>query len=370
MDALILSCGTGGGHNSAGRAVLQELERRGHHVTMLNPYSLRSEKLSGKIDKTYISTVQHVPDAFGAAYKIGDLYRRLPFRSPVYSVNHGMNRVMQDYFEEHHTDIVMMPHLFPAEIMTNMKLHGKKVPKTMFIATDYVCIPFTEETICDAYIIPAEDLRGDFAGRGIPKGKLYPLGIPVNSEFSKDETGKQAKERLGLDPDRKYVLVAGGSMGGGGIEKVIDRLIAGFCGRQDIGLIFVCGSNHKLFERLSKQELPGVTVIEYTTDLASFMRASHLFVTKPGGLSSTEAAVCNVPILHTAKIPGCESFNADYFSDHGMSVCCELSDDFPDRVLEILANEELTADMIACQKRTINPNAAADICDLAETLAG
>ena len=71
MDALILSCGTGGGHNSAGKAILQELERRGHHAEMLNPYSLRSERLSEKIDSTYISTVQHVPDVFGAAYKLG-----------------------------------------------------------------------------------------------------------------------------------------------------------------------------------------------------------------------------------------------------------------------------------------------------------
>ena len=30
MDALILSCGTGGGHNAAGYAVREELERRGH----------------------------------------------------------------------------------------------------------------------------------------------------------------------------------------------------------------------------------------------------------------------------------------------------------------------------------------------------
>ena len=54
MDALILSCGTGGGHNSAGKAVLEELERRGHHVTMLNPYTLKSEKLSSGIDQNYI----------------------------------------------------------------------------------------------------------------------------------------------------------------------------------------------------------------------------------------------------------------------------------------------------------------------------
>ena len=101
MDALILSCGTGGGHNSAGKAVLEELERRGHHVTMLNPYTLKSTKLSGNIDRTYISTVKRAPHIFGAVYKIGDLYRRLPFRSPVYFVNHAMNSILQEYLNNH-----------------------------------------------------------------------------------------------------------------------------------------------------------------------------------------------------------------------------------------------------------------------------
>ena len=36
MDALILSCSTGGGHNAAGTAIKEELEVRGHHVTMMD----------------------------------------------------------------------------------------------------------------------------------------------------------------------------------------------------------------------------------------------------------------------------------------------------------------------------------------------
>ena len=126
MDALIFSCGTGGGHNAAGKALLEELQRRGHHAVMMNPYDLKSLRLSGGIDKTYISAVQNVPKAFGTAYKLGNLYRKLPFRSPVYFVNHAMIKTMEEYFSRHHYDVVIMPHLFPAEILTNMKNHGSQ----------------------------------------------------------------------------------------------------------------------------------------------------------------------------------------------------------------------------------------------------
>lgn len=368
MDALILSCGTGGGHDAAGKAVYEEMKKQGHQVTMLNPYTLKSTKLSGGIDRTYISTVQHAPRAFGAVYKIGNLYRRLPFRSPVYFVNRGMTEVMQEYFAEHHVDIVIMPHLFPAEILTNMKHHGIEIPKTMFVATDYVCIPFTEETDCDAYVIPAADLTEEFVGKGIPREKLYPLGIPTNSSFLEERTREQEKQLLGLSADKKYILIAGGSMGGGKIEKTIEELQRYFSDRERVELIVICGSNQKLYQKLQEENLPGVTVLEHTDRMASYMRACHLFITKPGGLSSTEAAVCHVPILHTSTIPGCESRNADYFAGHGMSISENMTDELPRIVEEVLQNPDKGAEMMACQKKIISETAAADICRLAEQL--
>lgn len=368
MDALILSCGTGGGHDAAGKAVFEEMKRRGHNAAMLNPYILKSKKLSGGIDKTYISTVQHAPRAFGVIYKIGDLYRKLPFRSPVYFVNRGMTDVMQEYFAENHVDIVIMPHLFPAEIMTNMKKHGIEIPKTMFIATDYVCIPFTEETDCDAYVIPAPDLTSEFIGKGIPDEKIHPLGIPTSGSFLLQRTKEEEKQMLGLDMNKKYILIAGGSMGGGRIEKTIEELKTYILEQNDVAMIVICGSNRKLYEKLIEQAVPGMTVLNKTDKMASYMRACDLFITKPGGLSSTEAAVCQTPIIHTSTIPGCESCNAEYFSRHGMSVACDDSSLFLNKVDDLLNNQEMVEAMAACQEKYINRQAAGDICELAEKM--
>ena len=158
MDALILSCGTGGGHDAAGSAVAEELINRGHHAVMLNPYTLQSEQLAEKINHIYISTARKAPLMFGAVYRAGQLYRQMPFRSPVYFLNRLMTSIMEEYLTQNHFDIIITPHLFPAEIITAMKHKGLCPPKTIFIATDYTCIPFTEETECDAYVIPAAEL--------------------------------------------------------------------------------------------------------------------------------------------------------------------------------------------------------------------
>lgn len=368
MDTLILSCGTGGGHDSAANAILEAMLARGHHAQMLNPYALKSGRLANRINKTYIVTARNTPHAFGAVYKLGDLYRQLPVRSPVYFANRPMNSVLQSYIKEHPFDIVISTHLFPAEILTNMKRHGMRVPPMIFVATDYVCTPFTEETDCDAYVIPAGDLAPSFTGRGIPAEKLHPLGIPTRSEFAQCQTRDVVKQRLGLDLETKYVLITGGSMGGGKLEKAIASLRAHFANSQNVELIVVCGSNRTLYDKLKTYADPKLTIVGHTNDMASYMRASHLFITKPGGLSSTEAAVCGVPILHISPIPGCETYNAQYFSQRGMSISGEITDEFLNAMDELLNNEQASAEMVACQRRHINPAAATQICQLAETM--
>lgn len=90
-------------------------------------------------------------------------------------------------------------------------------------------------------------------------------------------------------------------MGGGDIRKAIYTLIDLAASRSDTELIIVCGSNRKLYDELSALSLPKVTVIGFTDDMAGYMKAADLFVTKPGGLSSTEAAVCGVPLVHVAE---------------------------------------------------------------------
>ncbi len=206
-----------------------------------------------------------------------------------------------------------------------MKQQVFQIPKTIFVATDYVCIPFTEETDCDAYVIPSDKLNEAFINCGLPGEKLFPLGIPVRRCFLKKETRQEVCMRLGLAPDKRYILVAGGSMGGGGIKKVIQMLADEIIRYKNTELIVLCGSNQQMYNELNETALSHVKVMGFASDMAGYLKAADLFITKPGGLSSTEAAVCGTPIIHIAPILGCETYNARFFSDHGMSAFCHTA---------------------------------------------
>ncbi|MGN0494226.1 MAG: glycosyltransferase [Acutalibacteraceae bacterium] len=368
MKAIILSCGTGGGHNAAGLAIKEELERRGHTALMLNPYSLKSERTKRIINQVYIKTVQKAPRVFGAVYALGNAYRRLPFRSPVYFANGGMAKRLDVFFKVEKPDIVIMPHVFPAEIITNMKSRGMSVPKTVFVSTDYTCVPFTEETNCDIYITPQEDLNSEFEMRGIVRERLKPLGIPVSRRFTETSSREQAAGLLGLDSDKRYILVSGGSMGAGRLVFAIKVLYDKFKADENTRIIVICGSNEWLYKQLSKRYRNKIIPVRYTDKMAEYMRVSDIYITKPGGLSSTEGAAMGVPMVHIMSIPGCETANMRYFGEHGMSIPVKRLGKSLSAAADGLSASSAAEEMTEKQKKYINPNSARDICLLAEQL--
>lgn len=370
MDALILSCSTGGGHNAAGRAVKEELERRGHRVTMLDPYSLAGHHWDDRVGQGYIRLAQKAPHLFGQVYHLGDLYRQLPIHSPVYGVNLSMCRTMDNYLASHHYDLILMPHIYPGEILTCMKNKGMAVPKTVFIATDYVCIPFTEEIDCDYYITPARELNADFIRRGIPEERLVSAGIPVGRAFYEDISRSDAARELGLDEEKRYLLLSGGSIGAGEMEKTAKILVDYLNKNADYRLIVVCGNNRSLHERLLRQygDDGRVLLLASTRQMGLYMRLCDAFLSKPGGLSSTEAAVMGVPLIHVAAIPGCEVKNLNFFASHGMAIPVGDDLDMLPAALEQLRDPALAAQMRENQRTCIPAYAARTICDLAERM--
>lgn len=369
MDALILSCSTGGGHNAAGAAIKEELEVRGHHVVMMDPYELVSHKLAEEVGNIYVKMVQHSPKLFGVVYSLGGIVRNIPGKSPVYYANIKVAKKLWQYLQKHPVDVILMPHLYPAELVTYLKKKGVLLPPTVFIATDYVCIPFTEETNCDYYVVPGKTQMADFIKRGIPEEKLRPYGIPVRRAFDEEIDPVFAKEALGLDPDGHYVLLTGGSIGAGDIKKTIRILLNKFkWDKVDGKLIVVCGNNEKLYQHLQKEYGDRLILIRKTNQMALYMKACDIFLSKPGGLSSTEAAVAQVPYIHMNPIPGCESKNVKYFSKTGMSIAVRHPRLELGNALKKLDKPEYVEKMRMAQCANISQNARKQICDWLETL--
>ena len=123
-----------------------------------------------------------------------------------------------------------------------MEEKGLKIP-VVAIGTDYTCIPFWEETDCDYYVIPHEDLIDEFAKRGVPREKLLPWGIPVRQNFMKEWDKREARKICHIPQESKSYLVMGGSMGFGKIQIFVLELACRMEADED--MVVICGNNKK-----------------------------------------------------------------------------------------------------------------------------
>lgn len=362
MKALILSCNTGGGHNSAGRAVAEELLARGDEAYVLDYLCLAGEGVSRLVGDGYVQIVKKTPRLFGVIYKLGMLVSKLMRKSPVYYLNGKMAKYLDQYLRENPVDVIVMPHLYPAETITYMKRKGMQLPLTVAVMTDYTCIPFWEETDCDYYIVPHERLKKSCVKRGLPEEKLLTFGIPVSRACRKEITKEEAREKLGLSRDGKYFLAVGGSMGAGDLAKLVEYLLKA-CREEQI--LIVCGSNGKVERKLKELygDTENVTIMGFTTQMPLYLKACDVLFTKPGGLTSTEAAAAGIPMVHTDPIPGCETANRKFFTRLGISVSTMTLRGQVEQGIALMREPELVEKMKKSQKKNIHGDAVVTLCD-------
>ncbi len=367
MKVLILSCNTGQGHNTAGKALVEYFSDRGYTCEMRDALEFASKKTSRIVSNAYIKLATHSPAIFGLAYYAGGKISSDKHKSVVYGANIRYANRLGRYIVQQKFDAVVMPHLFPAEAVTYLRRKHKLEDVRLYaVATDYACIPFWEETELDGYFIPHEDLTEEFIRRGISRNKLIPTGIPVSKRFSLPADRAHARTILNFSGVRRIYLVMTGSMGFGNVQALSDGLLS-LCGDDD-RIIVMGGNNTKLKEKLRRRyaDEPRVLVLDFTREVDRYMQACDVLFTKPGGLTSTEAAVRNVPLIHTAPIPGCETINADFFSSRGLSFCLRNMGELESLVKSLTEEEPVRQKMLEAQRREINAFAGDGICDYIE----
>lgn len=353
---LILSCGTGGGHNSAALAVQENLQDRGINADFIEYLDIINERLKNGVNKLYISSTKLNGKIFKRVYRLGELYSKTRLLSPVYGLNRLNKKRLYRYISENGYDFIVTTHLFAAQALTAIK---KEYPiRFIAIATDYVCIPFWEETNPDYFIIPSEDLVQSFVEKGIAIEKLLPYGIPVSKAYREEKSREDACKSLGLDIRSKYILILTGSMGFGNITNALKQLLDKI---PNVIFIIACGNNKKMYEAIN-EEFKGnkrVVSLSYTNRISDYIALSEIVLTKPGGLTTTEISNMRKPFIHTMPIPGCETYNAEYFAKRNMSIKCETLKEVVENTKMLYEDKVLQKELTKNQERNIKR----DTCD-------
>ena len=330
---------------------------------MLDPFSFKGERVARNVANAYIRNAVFAPHLFGAIYKLGGLISSSRYRSPVYWANMRYAKELAAHIQNEGFDAVVTSHLYPAEALSFLK-RRKRLPVPFYtVMTDYDCSPFWEETIPDRCFTPSEEVSQICVRRGMPPERLTATGIPVRLSASKRAGKQAARAALGFEPDAHLVVVMGGSMGGGRMEGVVRELLNTL--DADTRVAALCGNNRRLGKRMAARfsREARLRVVGHTKQAALWMEACDVLLTKPGGLSSTEAAVIGVPLVLTAPIPGCETLNAAYFQRHGLAKRAFQPKRAAVEARRLLGDGQARAEMLLRQRTVIPPRAADAIAE-------
>lgn len=359
---LVLSCGTGGGHNSAARAIQEKLIEKGIEANFVEYLEIINPKIKDHVNHLYLKSTNKNGKVFKVVYRLGELYEKTNIKSPVYYLNKLSKKRLYQYIKENRYQYIVTTHLFAAQALTAIKKEYEI--HFMQIATDYVSIPFWEETNPDYFVIPSKELEKDFATKRKKKENILPIGIPVAKAYTQKYKMEDSKQKLKLDTQKRYVLVLTGSMGFGNVLQMVEELEKKI---KEVVFIVSCGNNEKLQKDLIQKygtENTRVIPLPFTNKISEYMKSSEIILSKPGGLTTTEIATLRKPFIHTMPIPGCENYNADFFSSRKMSIQCHSVKEVVEKTQELLNDKSLQEEMIKKQEQYINQEATDEMVNV------
>ncbi len=361
MRLLILSSNNGAGHNSAGRALIQQAERRGIPCEMIDALALSSKAGSKAIEEIHVKSALYAPQLFAWGNRVAEQMTQADKPSPCYRSNARCAAKLMRYIRQNGFDTVIATHVFPALTLTSIKRTIDPGLPAYFVATDYACAPFVAETELDGWFIPHERLRWDFLKSGVPGNRLFETGIPVSAQFLAHANKAAARAQLRLPQNHPVAMVMTGSMGFGSAFEQIGALLNTL--PQQACVLLMCGNNDRLRAAVEEHYSASGRVVArgFTNQIPLYMDACDVLLSKPGGLSATEAAVHGVPLVLTAPIPGWEAENVRFFESQGLALGGNTPESAAVQAAKLLVDPSLRRRMQARQRSRINPFAAADI---------
>lgn len=356
MRVLILTCNTGGGHNAVAAALAESFRRLGVSSDTADGLSFISQKASRFVSKWHTRFYRRYPKLYKAGYMSAENDAESNDRdNPVYRYMARGARRLDRAIQDGGYDAVVCVHVIPAMMMTELRRQHETGSVFCFVATDYTCSPTVGGCTPDICVIPHEELAEEFVSCGIARETLLAAGIPVRAVFRERGDRAAARSELALPPEGRHIVLMSGSIGCGPMADIASELEKRM-ERGDFASV-LCGSNRQMLYALRRRGFRQVEAVGFTNRVHRYMDSADVLVSKPGGISITEAGTRGTPLLLADMVGGCETRNQEFFHAHDWAETCQ-PEDMADAALALLDRPERRQALVAQQHRDFDGLAA------------
>lgn len=326
-------------------------------------------KVLNKVTTTaYSEMAKKAPWAWGTVY----------FKSqegPLAKISTTSNKIMSlklyKLLEKYQPDIIISTHPFASQMCGHLKNKEHLNIKIYTIMTDFAPHEqwLVEANHTDGIFVAHSGMKNALIEKGLEPNKIHVTGIPVSSRFQIKYNRDEIFKKYNLNSKKTTVLFfAGGEFGLG--KNVPYEVLKNICEHfPNLQVIAVSGKNQKmqkLFNKLVQtyHKENSIKVIGYSREVPELMCISDAVITKPGGLTTSESLISNIPMLIINPIPGQEEENATFLENHNVAIWLKKHDNIYEVLNRFFNTENLLDNMKNETKKIAKINSTRDICNI------
>ncbi|WKY46515.1 glycosyltransferase [Eubacteriaceae bacterium ES3] len=340
----IFSASTGAGHNLAAHSLKESLDNAGLETEIFDAFKETSVTLDRLISKGYQQMVATAPKLYEQMYNQFNHMNR--FQQGMFHVlTRIMNPDIVPMVQKGNPDLIISTHPFVTNVLGTIKEHGAFDIPVLSVVTDYKIHTLYIQRMIDAYVVGSEYTKNTMIEKGVSPDIIYAYGIPVRQAFLTNNHLEPKKSESAL---AGTVLLMAGSLGSRQMEKAFLALLKV---KENIKIIAVCGNNRRIEKEMQilnkarNSDGKAVEIFGFVENVSELMDESDAIISKPGGLTTTEAIVKNIPMIIPYYYPGQEEENADYLVDGGMAIKVDKIKDLTDTVNFLFENKYIIKNM-------------------------
>ena len=368
ISMAFLYADTGGGHRASALAVKQAIDANYPGVVtalLIDPTIENHSPIIRKSDSLYRACIRSTPWIWAALFHVTN------HRSTVWfmrrTVLHTLSSSARKGAGKADFDAIVSFHPLLSHAARHVADRASERAIAATVMTDLIDPHASWAHVkMDAVFVPNASSAEKLIGLGVHADRLHRVGLPVGPQFVQSPTSPRqparARDVLGLD-DRFTVLLVGGGEGAGGLYRKARALLRR-C--PDVQVCVIAGRNQRLLRRL--ELLAGrsgerLRPIGFVDNMAQWMGAADLVVTKAGPGTIAEALAVGAPLLITGHLRGQERRNPDFVAIGGAGFHERRMGRMVARIRQLERHPEQLEHFVWSTRLLARPQAANEIAD-------
>ncbi|RKQ29671.1 MGDG synthase family glycosyltransferase [Oceanobacillus halophilus] len=295
------------GHHHVADSIIEQLEKTEEfsteiHCEKLEILSFCFGKLESFVSSLYLFAIHKLPNIYSQIYRTAAVKGE---KKKHYSLYKSLfTRKIMKILKEKNPNIIICTHALPSFLLDDMKQHNHFSGTIINVYTDYFINDLWGKEFVDYHFVPCSEIKQELIQGGIKESRILVTGIPVHPIFKNQQKKKEKKEPF-------KVLISGGNMGAGSIEKLIRNLDPS----GDILYYVLCGKNKALYDKIKQLNHPSILTLSYLkskVEMNQWYEEVDAIITKPGGVTISECLWKKLPIFVYEALPGQEEYNLNY----------------------------------------------------------